>query len=36
MAGSANVMRIEMLNKNNFDMWKIQMEAVLMKNDTWV
>ena len=28
----ANVMRIEPLNKEN---WKIQMGAILVKNDTW-
>ncbi|GBM44555.1 hypothetical protein AVEN_250539-1 [Araneus ventricosus] len=25
--------RIEMLNKRNFEIWKLQMEAVLIKND---
>ena len=31
----ANVMRIEPLNKENFETWKIQMAAILVKNDTW-
>ncbi|KMQ88472.1 retrovirus-related gag-pol polyprotein [Lasius niger] len=31
---SSNV-RIELLNKENFDTWKIQMEALLVKNDAW-
>ena len=28
-------MRIEMLNKDNFETWKIQMKALLIKNDSW-
>lgn len=31
---SSNV-RIELLNKENFDTWKIQMEALLVKSDAW-
>lgn len=27
--------RIELLNKDNFDTWKIQMEAILVKSDAW-
>lgn len=27
--------RIETLNKDNFDTWKMQMEALLIKNDAW-
>lgn len=27
--------RIEILNKDNFDTWKMQMEALLVKNDGW-
>ncbi|KAH0816603.1 hypothetical protein GEV33_006188 [Tenebrio molitor] len=27
--------RFEMLNKSNYDTWKIQVEALLIKNDTW-
>jgi len=27
--------RIEPLNRDNFDTWKIQMEALLVKNDSW-
>ena len=27
--------RIELLQKNNFDTWKLQMEAVLTKDDLW-
>jgi len=32
---SSNSVRIETLNKNNYDTWKIQMEALLLKNDAW-
>lgn len=32
---SYNTMRIELLNKDNYDTWKIQMEALLTKNRTW-
>lgn len=28
--------RIEALNKENFDTWKLQMQALLVKNDAWV
>lgn len=31
MTAATNVIRTELLNKNNFDTCKIQMEAVLMK-----
>lgn len=34
MASSSSV-RIEVLNKGNYDTWKIQMEALLLKNDAW-
>ena len=27
--------RFEVLNKDNFDTWKIQMRAILIKNDKW-
>lgn len=27
--------RIELLDKNNFDIWKLQMQAVLIKSDLW-
>ena len=27
--------RIELLNKSNFDTWKLQMQAVLVTNDLW-
>lgn len=27
--------RIEILNRDNYDTWKLQMKAVLMKNDAW-
>lgn len=33
MASSS--VRIELLNKENYDTWKIQMEALLVKNDAW-
>lgn len=32
---SVSNVRIELLNKNIFDIWKIQMEALLIKNDMW-
>ena len=32
---SASSVRIELLNKNNYDTWKLQMQAVLVKNDLW-
>ncbi|KOC63598.1 hypothetical protein WH47_02479 [Habropoda laboriosa] len=31
----ANLARIEALNKDNYDTWKIQMRALLVKNDAW-
>jgi hypothetical protein len=31
-----NSTRFEMLNKSNYDTWKIQEEALLIKNDTWL
>jgi len=31
----AQVTNIEKLNKDNFDTWKLQIEAVLIKNDHW-
>jgi hypothetical protein len=30
-----NSTRFEMLNKSNYDTWKIQVEALLIRNDTW-
>ncbi|XP_044014006.1 uncharacterized protein LOC122856399 [Aphidius gifuensis] len=33
--GSNNASRIELLNKENFDTWKMQVEAVLVKNNLW-
>ena len=27
--------RIELLTKDNFDTWKLQVRAVLVKNDAW-
>ncbi|CAK9813843.1 Retrovirus-related Pol polyprotein from transposon TNT 1-94 [Anthophora plagiata] len=32
---ASTTMKIEFLNKENFDTWKIQMEALLIKNDAW-
>jgi hypothetical protein len=32
---SGNVIRIEPLGKENYDTWKLQMEAVLVKNEMW-
>lgn len=32
---SHHAVRIESLNRDNFDTWKIQMEALLVKNDMW-
>ncbi|KAK2577097.1 hypothetical protein KPH14_006264, partial [Odynerus spinipes] len=32
---SSSAVRIELLNKDNYDTWKIQMEALLVKNDAW-
>lgn len=31
----SNTVRIEVLNKENYDTWKIKMEALLVKNDAW-
>jgi hypothetical protein len=33
--GSNQLARIETLNKENYDTWKMQMEALLIKNDAW-
>jgi len=30
-----NSTRLELLSKNNYDTWRIQAEALLIKNDTW-
>lgn len=30
-----STVRIETLNKENFDTWKLQMQALLIKNDAW-
>jgi hypothetical protein len=35
MLGHANASRIELLNKDNFDTWKLQIQAVLIKCDLW-
>jgi len=32
---SSGIMRIEVLNRENYDTWKMQMRALLMKNDKW-
>lgn len=32
---SSNVVRIELLSKDNYDIWAIQMEAIFTKNDAW-
>jgi len=32
---STGTVRIELLDKENYDTWKIQMEALLIKNDAW-
>lgn len=32
---SSNTVRIELLNKDNYDTWKIQMQAILIKNEAW-
>lgn len=32
---SSNTVRIELLNKENYDTWKIQMRALLTKNEAW-
>lgn len=34
MSGTS-VVRIEPLSKDNYDTWKMQMEAILVKNDAW-
>lgn len=31
----SNTVRIELLNKENYDTWKIQMQALLTKNEAW-
>lgn len=30
-----NSTRLELLFRNNYDTWRIQAEALLIKNDTW-
>ena len=30
-----NNSRIELLNKNNYDSWAVQMQAILITNDLW-
>jgi len=32
---SATFTRIEALNKENYDTWRMHMEALLIKNDLW-
>lgn len=34
-ANIVNSTRIEMLNRNNYDTWSIQVEALLIKADLW-
>lgn len=34
-SGTINSTRIELLNKDNYDTWSMQVEALLVKNDTW-
>jgi len=31
----SGLVRIEALSKDNYDTWKIQMQAMLVKNDAW-
>jgi len=33
---SIGLARIEALNKDNYDTWKLQMQALLVKNDAWM
>lgn len=32
---ASNFTRIETLHRDNYDTWKLQMQAVLMRNDAW-
>jgi len=32
---ASNIVRIDLLNKDNYDTWAIQMEAILTKNNAW-
>jgi len=32
---SSGIVRIEALNRENYDTWKMQMRALLIKNDEW-
>lgn len=32
---TAHLARIDTLNKENYDTWVLQMEALLIKNDAW-
>lgn len=32
---TGNVSRIKLLNENNYDTWKLQMQVVLIKADLW-
>lgn len=32
---NATGVKFEVLNKENYDTWKLQMRAVLIKNDAW-
>lgn len=36
MAFGMNITRIEPLTRHNYDTWKIQAEALLIKNDEWI
>lgn len=35
MAGSSNNMRLELLSKDNYDTWTMQIEALLTRNELW-
>lgn len=35
MTASIGSVRIEVLTKDNYDTWKMQVEALLTKNDLW-
>lgn len=36
MASYKTSLRIETINKDNFERWRIQMKALLVKNDFWI
>lgn len=33
---NSSVIRIEVLNRENYDTWKLQMQALLTKNNAWM